>query len=216
MAQLSKNELGVPPSVSELVISRLPQYVRVLTDLHKQCIRVVNSYQLGDILQITPAQIRKDLSFFGKFGKQGQGYDVRRLIRKLKEILKLDRRWNVCVVGVGRLGNALLSYPGLAPEGFHIVAAFDLDSSIVGQRVNQVTVYDMVDLESIVQCNNISIGIVAVPAASVQSVVEQLIGCGILSILNYAPITPRVPNSIRISNVDPVISLQAMTYYIKG
>ena len=216
MAQLSNNELGIPQSVSEVVISRLPQYIRVLTDLRKQRVRVVNSYQLGHILQMTPAQIRKDLSCFGKFGKQGQGYDVGRLIRKLKQILKLDRRWNVCVVGVGHLGNALLSYPGLAPEGFHIVAAFDSDRNIVGQTVNQVPVYDVVDLENIVKSNDISIGIVAVPAVMAQRVVEQLIGCGIISILNYAPITPHVPDSVRISNVDPVISLQAMTYYIDG
>ena len=111
--------------VPEVVVLRLPLYVRALSQLRDSGTDVVSSQQLGSLLQMTPAQIRKDLSYFGRFGKQGRGYNVRFLLHELREILGLDREWRACLIGVGRLGHAIINYPGFSPEGFKIVAAFD-------------------------------------------------------------------------------------------
>ena len=200
--------------VPEVVISRLPQYVRILNRLLEDGTQVVSSQQLGEKLQVTPAQIRKDLSYFGRFGKQGRGYSVRDLLERLRQILGINVPWNVAVVGVGRLGRAILSYPGFNPDGFHLVAAFDLNNKVIGDTVGGLVVRGMDELDRVVSQEKISIGIVAVPVESTQNVVDQLVACGVRAILNYAPITPQVREGIRIRNIDPVLSLQSMTYYI--
>ncbi len=200
--------------VPEVVISRLPQYVRILNRLLDDGTQVVSSQQLGEKLQVTPAQIRKDLSYFGRFGKQGRGYSVRDLLDRLRQILGINSSWNVAVVGVGRLGRAILSYPGFNPDGFRLVAAFDLDKKVVGETVGGLVVLSMDELDEVVSQKKISIGIVAVPVEYTQNVVDQLVACGVRAILNYAPITPQVRDGIRIRNIDPVLSLQSMTYYI--
>lgn len=202
--------------VPEVVINRLPQYVRILNRLLEDGIQVVSSQQLGEKLQVTPAQIRKDLSYFGRFGKQGRGYSVRDLVDRLRQILGINSPWNVAVVGVGRLGRAILSYPGFNPDGFHLVAAFDLNNNVVGETVGGLEVRSMDRLDEVVGAENISIAIVAVPVEFTQTVVDQLVACGVRAILNYAPIAPQVREGIRIRNIDPVLSLQAMTYYING
>ena len=120
-------------AVPEVVINRLPQYVRVLKSLISDEIQVVNSQLLGKKLQITPTQIRKDLSYFGRFGKQGRGYSVSHLLEELKQILGLNYEWNVVLVGVGRLGRAILSYPGFNPDGFHLIAAIDNNPDLIRQ-----------------------------------------------------------------------------------
>ena len=200
--------------VPEVVISRLPQYVRILNRLLDNGIQVVSSQQLGEKLQVTPAQIRKDLSYFGRFGKQGRGYSVSDLLDRLRQILGINSPWNVAVVGVGRLGRAILSYPGFSPDGFRLVAAFDLNNTVVGETVGGLVVRKMDELDQVVTEEKISIAIVAVPAEFTQTVVDQLVACGVRAILNYAPITPQVREGIRIRNIDPVLSLQSMTYYI--
>ena len=200
--------------VPEVVVTRLPQYVRILSRLLEEGAEVVSSQQLGEKLQVTPAQIRKDLSYFGRFGKQGRGYSVRHLLDRLRDILSLNSHWNVGVVGVGRLGRAILSYPGFTPDGFHLVAAFDANPDIVGQRVGDLTIDSMSKLEDVVSHQDISIAIVAVPAMHAQEVIDRLVESGIRAILNYAPTSPQVPDGIRIRNIDPVIALQSMTYYL--
>ncbi len=200
--------------VPEVVISRLPQYVRILNRLLEDGIQVVSSQQLGEKLQVTPAQIRKDLSYFGRFGKQGRGYSVSDLLDRLRQILGINSPWNVAVVGVGRLGRAILSYPGFNPDGFHLVAAFDQSNRVVGETVGGLVVRAMDELDQVVQQEKISIAIVAVPVEYTQNVVDQLVAGGVRAILNYAPITPQVREGIRIRNIDPVLSLQSMTYYI--
>ena len=134
----------------EVVVARLPLYVRILTRLFQEGAEVVSSQQLGEKLQVTPAQIRKDLSYFGRFGKQGRGYSVIHLLERLKLILGLNSFWNVAVVGVGRLGRAILSYPGFTPDGFHIVAAFDSNSDVVGETIAGLTVSSLEQLDEIV------------------------------------------------------------------
>lgn len=213
---------GSPPphqgrsEVPEVVVARLPQYVRILSRLREDGADVVSSQQLGERLQVTPAQIRKDLSYFGRFGKQGRGYDVVHLLDRLKEILGLNDQWNVAVVGVGRLGRAILSYPGFTPDGFRLVAAFDGDGAVVGQNVAGLIVQPMVKLYEIVKREAISIAIVAVPVDRTQQVIDRLMECGVQAILNYAPIAPQVLPGVRIRNIDPVLSLQSMTYYLGG
>ena len=203
-----------PAEVPEVVISRLPQYVRILSQLLEAGQDVTNSQQLGEQLQVTPAQIRKDLSYFGRFGKQGRGYVVHDLLRELKQILGLNSEWNVAVVGVGRLGNAILNYPGFNPDGFHLVAAFDNNMANVGREVGGVCVQPIGEMAQTVAERNISIAIVAVPSAHTQTVIDQLVECGVRAILNYAPINAQVPLGVRVRSIDPVLALQSMTYYL--
>jgi redox-sensing transcriptional repressor len=209
----SQQERGEVP---EVVVSRLPQYLRILNRLMEDGIMVVSSQQLGDKLQVTPAQIRKDLSYFGRFGKQGRGYSVRDLLDRLRQILGVNSYWNVAVVGVGRLGRAILNYPGFNPDGFHLVAAFDVNPGVVGEEVGGLTVNALADLHRVAVEKKISIAIVAVPVSQTQEVVDQLVACGVRAILNYAPIAPYVREGVRIRNIDPVLSLQSMTYYINN
>ena len=214
MAGRAPASLEESGGVPEVVVLRLPQYVRVLSALQVEGVEVVSSQQLGDRLQVTPAQIRKDLSYFGRFGKQGRGYSVTSLLEELKQILGLTKDWNVALVGVGRLGRAILSYPGFAPEGFRMVAAFDANPAFVGEKVGDLYVRPMSELDEIVVQQKVSIGVVAVPGSHAQEVIDQLVECGVRAILNYAPIAPQVQPGVKIRNIDPVLSLQSMTYYL--
>ncbi len=200
--------------VPEVVVARLPQYVRVLNMLLADGIQVANSQMLGEKLQVTPAQIRKDLSYFGRFGKQGRGYSVPHLLDELKQILGLNSHWNVVVIGVGRLGRAILSYPGFTPDGFHLVAALDNNPGLVGQNVDGLVVRPVEELNQVVKEYDISIAVVAVPGVHTQGVIDRLVECGVRAILNYAPTTPQVPPHVNIRNIDPVLSLQSMTFYL--
>lgn len=200
--------------VPDVVVSRLPQYVRTLSQLLAEGVQIANSQQLGEKLQITPAQIRKDLSYFGRFGKQGRGYNVNHLLEELRQILGLTVTWNVAVVGVGRLGRAILNYPGFTPDGFQLVAALDDNPDVVGRDVGGLTVQPVAQLGDVIQRHHVSIAIVAVPIAYTQSVVDRLVECGVKAILNYAPIMPQVPEGVNVRNIDPLLSLQSMTYYL--
>ena len=208
------NNSGSAPNVPEVVIQGLPLYVRALTQFAGSGDDVISSEQLGQRLQMTPAQIRKDLSYFGRFGKQGRGYSVASLEQRLRSILGLDRAWNTMVIGMGRLGRAVVSYPGFAPEGFNIVAAFDADDSIVGETVSGLDIQSISDLAKTVKEKDIKIGIVTVPIERAQEVIDTLVDAGIKSILNYAPLSPKVPEGVTVRGIDPVLSLQSMTYYI--
>ncbi len=201
--------------VPEVVVQRLPLYVRVLGQFASAGIEVISSEQLGAQLQMTPAQIRKDLSYFGRFGKQGRGYDVGNLAARLRSILGLDERWNAVLIGMGRLGRAVASYPGFEPEGFRIVAAFDADERLVGHQVGSLRVQQLSELPETVSTRDIKIGIVTVPAAYAQDVINELVRSGVKAILNYAPIAPSVPPDVRVQGVDPVMALQSMTFYLK-
>lgn len=205
----------ISPEVPEVVILRLPLYVRALTQLHVAGNDVVSSQQLGSHLQMTPAQIRKDLSYFGRFGKQGRGYNIEFLLKELREILGLEREWRACLVGMGRLGRAIVNYPGFAPQGFEIVAAFDNDPNKVGTSVGGIRVRAMSEIKETVDSEKVDIAIVAVPAQHVQSVICEVVATGVLGILNYAPVAPQVPPGVVMRNIDPVLSLQSMTFYLQ-
>ncbi len=207
-----KDEMAYVP---EVVILRIPKYVRILDQLRLSGRVVISSNDLGNLLQITPAQIRKDLSYFGKFGKQGRGYDIDYLLLALNKVLGIDKAWKACLIGVGRVGTAIINYPGFSPHGFEITACFDTDESRTNEKIAGIPIQPLENIKSFVQTNKIKIAIVAVPASKTQSVVDLLVSVGVKGILNYAPITPVVKNDIVIRTIDPVASLQSMTYYLR-
>jgi redox-sensing transcriptional repressor len=179
-------------------------------------VEVISSQQLGEQLQVTPAQIRKDLSYFGRFGKQGRGYSIRHLVDRLRHILGLDQTWNVAVVGVGRLGRAIIGYPGFQPESFRIVCAFDADPRLVGQLAGGLMIHHMSHLKEVIEREKVQIAIVAVPATHAQGVVDALVEAGIKVMLNYAPTATHAPEGVHVRAVDPVLALQSMTYYLRN
>jgi len=152
--------MEIPP----VVIDRLPLYARALAGLEATGREVVSSQELGHQLNVTPAQIRKDLSYFGRFGKQGRGYNVRKLLEELRGILGLNRQWRMTLVGTGRLGRAILGYEGFGPQGFRIVETFDSDPEWVGKEINGLTIKNTADLEAVLRQSPVDVGIVAVPA----------------------------------------------------
>ncbi|MSQ28657.1 MAG: redox-sensing transcriptional repressor Rex [Dehalococcoidia bacterium] len=202
-------------TIPEVVVLRLPLYVRVLAALEGRGQGVVSSQELGTLLHATPAQIRKDLSYFGRFGKQGRGYQVSNLLKELRHIMGIDREWSVVLVGVGQLGSAILTYGGFAPQGFNILAAFDADPSKHGAAIGNVLVQDIAQIKSEAQRLGVHIGIVAVPVSHCQRVVDLLVDCGIRAILNYAPYQPTTPPGVWVRDIDPVVALQSMTYHLK-
>jgi redox-sensing transcriptional repressor len=205
----------MPLDIPDVVIDRLPVYYRLLCDLHANGIAVVSSQELGDALGITPAQIRKDLSYFGRFGKQGRGYAVARLTEELRHILGLDRRWRVVLIGVGRLGTAIASYRGFDPQGFDIVAIYDANPEAVGTQLAGLTVHPAELLARDLDDRPADIGIVAVPADAAQDVIDTLVRAGVHAILNYAPIAAHVPPHVQVRHIDPVLALQGMTYHLR-
>ncbi|MGE0227289.1 MAG: redox-sensing transcriptional repressor Rex [Dehalococcoidia bacterium] len=206
----------MPLEIPEVVIDRLPMYYRLLTTLRARGVSVVSSQELGDALNVTPAQIRKDLSYFGRFGKQGRGYSVQRLTEELRTILGLDQRWRMVLIGVGRLGTAIASYRGFEPQGFDIVGVYDVNPEAVGTELSgDLVVRNVSTLARDLEEQRVDIGIVAVPAAEAQAVIDVLVAAGIGAILNYAPTGAQVPAGVQVRQIDPVLSLQGMTYHLR-
>ena len=206
--------MPLPTDIPEVVIERLPIYYRWLARMEEEGRSTVSSQELGDALGVTPAQIRKDLAYFGRFGKQGSGYSVLRLVEELRLILGLNRRWRMVLVGVGRLGRAIASYQGFGPDGFDLVGVYDASPEEIGGEVGGIVVRDVRELERLLGEEPADIGIVAVPAAAAQEVIDALVRAGVRSILNYAPVTVQVPRGVRIRRIDPLLSLQSMTYHL--
>lgn len=202
--------------IPDIVIGRLPVYLRALNFLIAEGRQITSSQELGDRLGISSAQIRKDLSHFGEFGKQGTGYDISFLYDQLRQILKVDRMWDVVLVGAGNLGKAIADYNGFAGKGFVIKAIFDNDPAKIGQPmgIHNLPVQPINELAETIRTRNITIGIIAVPAEEAQAIARIMVEAGIKAILNYAPITLTVPNNVRVQHIDPVVGLQRMTYYL--
>jgi len=201
--------------IPEVVIFRLPIYLYMLSLLTEENTEVVSSQELGARLQMTPAQIRKDLSYFGKFGKQGKGYHVKTLYAELRKIIGLDQEWNMALIGVGRIGKALL-YGNLALRGFKIVAAFDIDPQLIGRQAGEMVIQDVRELPQTTKEKAIKIGVVAVPPTQVQKAVDALVQCGIKAILSYSLVATTVPPDVRVRRVDPMFALQTITYYLRS
>ena len=198
----------------DIVVSRLPIYLRALTRMAAEGQENTRSHELGQWLGISSAQIRKDLSHFGEFGKQGTGYKIKDLIEQLRRILKVDHEWDVALVGAGAIGHALAHYNGFIDRGFRICIIFDNDPAKVGTSINGFEVYHVSQLAAKINQHQIALAMVAVPAEVAQSVTDELVKAGVRGILNYAPINLTVPEGVYVQNVDPVVHLQRITFYI--
>lgn len=200
--------------IPDVVIGRLPIYLLKLNQLLRDGQKVVSSAQLAEMIGIPATQIRKDLSWFGGFGKQGSGYDVVHLLDQLNTILNLNRIWQVVLIGAGNLGKAVAEYDGFRRKGFEICAVFDNEPDRIGKKVGNLVVQDVEGLESYIKDHNILIAALAVPAGAAPAVANQLVNAGVKAILNYAPVTLRLPEGVVVSYIDPVLALQRMTYYL--
>jgi redox-sensing transcriptional repressor len=201
--------------ISEAVVRRLPLYLRYLNELRKRNVQMVSSQELGKILDLNPAQIRKDLAYFGEFGKKGIGYDVAYLVEKIRHILKLDRVVPVALVGAGNLGRALCNYNAYLKDNMKIVAVFDSSPDKIGNQINNLTVLPMHLLEETIRSNEIRIGIITVPAFAAQTVADQFVAAGVEAILNFAPIIVKVPPNVRLHHTDLTTELQSLAYYLE-
>ena len=204
----------MPSSIPDIVISRLPIYLRALERLSQEGKEVTSSHELGKRLGISSAQIRKDLSHFGGFGKQGTGYKITYLREQLRQVLKVEREWEVALVGAGDLGSAVARYKGFADRGFHIAYVFDSAPDKVGKSIGKYAVQSIDKLRAIIHERDIKIAMIAVPAEYAQGVADLLIDAGVKAILNYAPINLSVPDEVHVQYIDPVLHLQRMTYYL--
>jgi redox-sensing transcriptional repressor len=201
--------------VSELTTNRLSIYLRCLNALEDAGVRTISSQALAERFHLNAAQIRKDLAYFGEFGVRGVGYYVRDLKRHLRQILGLDRKLRVAIMGAGNLGLALADYPGFRQEGFEIAALFDTLSSKVGQQSRGgVPIYDIHDLKKIARREGISIAVIAVPAPSAQHVVSLVVASGIKAVLNFSPGTLQVPGDVKLKSVDLTVSLESLSFFL--
>jgi redox-sensing transcriptional repressor len=200
-----------PPDV---VIRRLPLYARSLRYLLDEGKTSVSSQELGERINVTAAQIRKDLSYFGEFGKQGIGYDVERLLGQIEDILGLTHEWPVALIGIGPLGQAIARYEGFRQQGIRIAALFDSSPEKIGIDVNSMRVHPFERIKEIVGEQGIRMAIIAVPAGHAQEVADQLVAAGVRAILNYAPTVLQVPDGVWVRYIDPVAVLHSLTYYL--
>jgi redox-sensing transcriptional repressor len=205
---------NVPNSIPDIVIGRLPIYLRALTRLEQEGHDVTSSHELGRRLGISSAQIRKDLSHFGGFGKQGTGYRISYLREQLQEVLKVNQEWEVALVGAGDLGRAIANYRGFSDRGFRITHIFDSSPDKVGKPLGDYIIQPMSDASKIIAERGIKIAMIAVPAENAQDVADLLMEAGIRAILNYAPISLKVPDDVRVQHIDPVVHMQRMTFYL--
>ncbi len=201
--------------VSELTTNRLSVYLRSLNELEAAGVKTISSQALAEQFHLNAAQIRKDLAYFGEFGVRGVGYYVRDLKRHLRQILGLDRRLRVAIIGAGNLGLALADYPGFQQEGFEIAALFDNQAAKVGQKSRGgVPIHDIHDLKKHVRRDAISIAVLAVPAASAQKVVDLVVAAGVKAVLSFSPGALQVPPDVKIKGVDLTVSLESLSFYL--
>lgn len=200
--------------IPEETVRRLSLYLRTLRFMENKGVQVISSKRLTKHLNITSAQARKDLTYFGSFGQPGVGYSVNRLRKKIEEILGLDHSWNVVLVGCGKLGTALLAYPGFRRFGFKILAAFDNNPAKVGQKIGGVPIIADQKMEGFIQRNKVRVAIVTVPAESAQETARRLVESGISAILNFAPRYLAIPEKIQIKSVDMAMELESLVYYL--
>lgn len=200
--------------IPDIVIGRLPIYLRALQHMIQEDRQVTSSQELGERLGISAAQIRKDLSQFGEFGKQGTGYNIEFLAEQLQKILHMNQIWDVAIVGAGDIGSALARYQGFSERGFKIKMVFDNNSAKIGAQVGSYTVRDSESLVKDISAMDIEIVMIAVPATQAQVVADKLVEAGVKAILNYAPVILNVPPSMRVQYIDPVVHLQRMTFYL--
>lgn len=202
--------------IPDIVIGRLPVYLRELNQMaNSEGLVTTSSQELGRRLDISSAQIRKDLSHFGEFGKQGTGYHISYLIDQLELILHLTTTWNVAVIGAGYLGHALVNYRGFQRRGFVVKCLFDIDQQKIGTEMGRLVVQHLDELEASIHQNDVQMAILACPPNVAQDVTDRLVEAGVKSLLSYVPGHLNVQDGVQVSYSDPVIQMQRMTYYLE-
>lgn len=200
--------------VPQGVIERLPLYLNVLMHLRQEGSQTVSSAQLSELAEVNAAQIRRDLAYFGQFGKRGVGYDIGLLVDRIQRILGSDHIQRLAIVGAGNLGSAIAEYDGLRTRGFIVAGLFDSDVKKVGKRVGDIIVRDISELERVVREQAIRFGVIAVPPDTAQEVADRLCGAGIQVVVNYSTAFVQVPESVMLHNTDPVRELLHTLYYL--
>jgi redox-sensing transcriptional repressor len=204
-----------PEQVSELTTNRLSVYLRCLNELDADGVQTISSQGLAERFQLNAAQIRKDLAYFGEFGVRGVGYYVKELRRHLRQILGLDRRLRVVIMGAGNLGLALADYPGFREEGFEIAALFDASTEKIGQASKSgVPIYDIQDLKKVARRDRLDIAMISVPAPQAQPVLDAVVAAGIKAVLNFSPGALKVPADVKLKSVDLTVSLESLSFYL--
>lgn len=201
--------------IPDIIVGRLPQYLRSLQRMTREGRVITSSQELGERLGISAAQIRKDLSQFGEFGKQGTGYQIPYLVEQIQKILHVDHEWEMAVIGAGGIGDAVARYKGFINRGFKVRMVFDNDPDKIGTQVGDFVVQDSADMVEVIRAANIRVAMITVPATQAQEVTNQLVQAGVRAILNYAPISIVVPQGVYVQYIDPSQHLQRMTYYLE-
>ena len=203
-------------NIPSITINRLSIYHRCLEKIteKEKGLEIISSFKIAEMTGINSAQIRKDLAYFGEFGKRGIGYPVIDLGKELKKILGLDKKWSVIIAGAGNLGKALVRYKGFQKRGFIIKGIFDNNPSKIGKKLGHIFIYDIKEMKKFIQTENINIGVLVVPADYAQEVADKMVAGGIKAILNFAPIHIILPPEIKIHNVDLSIEFEGLTYYL--
>ncbi|HQW66138.1 MAG TPA: redox-sensing transcriptional repressor Rex [Gemmatimonadales bacterium] len=204
----------LPRKIADSTVRRLAIYLRFLEEFEQQGADTLSSEALATRAGTTSAQVRKDLSFFGSFGKRGLGYDVHALAGELREILGLNRRYRVVMVGAGRLASALVQYSGFHARGFDIVAVLEKDPAKIGQRWGEVHVQDVARLEKVVREESVDLAVLVTPADPAQALVDRLVSAGVTAILNFAPLQLHVPEGVEVKNVNLAVELETLSYAI--
>jgi redox-sensing transcriptional repressor len=203
-----------PELIPNPAVKRLSLYLRQLEAFKRKDRRTISSKQLGESLNLTDAQVRKDLAYFGQFGHPGIGYRVDDLIAQVKRILGTDKVWNVLLVGAGNLGRALMAYKGFNAKGFRLSHVFDANSQLAGKRLGPFTIQGMGELAETIEKNQIRLAMIAIPADNAQAVVDQLVAAGIRGILNFAPTSVSVPPHIALNAVDLSVQLEQLSFQV--
>jgi redox-sensing transcriptional repressor len=199
--------------VPEATVARLPVYLRSLLEVAAAGTETISSETLAEMAGVNAAKVRKDLSYLGSFGTRGVGYDVQYLLFQMSAELGLNQEWPVLIVGVGHLGHALANYGGFGERGFPVAALIDADPARTGERIGDLAIHHMDDLDRVVRDHGIAIAVITVPASAAQEVTDQLVAAGVRSILNFAPTTVAVPGDVSVRKVDLAVELQILSFY---
>ena len=202
--------------IADSTVRRLSAYLRFLEDFEGRGLTTISSDELARLGGTTSAQVRKDLSLFGSFGKRGLGYAVPELSEQLREILGLGKEWKVCIIGAGKIGAALARYRGFADRGFLVVGVYDSDESKIGKRWESLTVRPISELEKDSSKHGYDIAVLATPAENTPALVKQIVRAGIKAILNFAPVQLRLRSNVKVKSVDLRINLESLSYYLKN
>lgn len=200
--------------IPRAVIERLPLYLRYLTKLQKDGVDIISSQELGEKMGLRPSQIRKDLTFFGEFGVRGMGYDTGVLLSIVKELLGLEKGWNMAFLGAGELAVALSQYEGLKKYGFRVVAFFDDDPEKIGRRINGIRIRELRSISEVAKSLDLKIGAITLPALKAQEGADLLIEAGIKGIWNFTPAKIVVPADVEVYNEDLTLGPLSLSYFL--